>query len=244
MNSQSKSVQTALQQLEKMKQAVSGMVLLEEIQTENAHENPFRILISTVLSVRNKDEATHEATETLFEAYSTPQQIADAPIEEIEKRIKKSGMYKTKAQRIKEISKILIEKFGGNVPATYNELISLPGVGPKVANCVLVYAFKTPAIPVDTHVHRISNRIGWVSTKNPEETEKKLSEFFPIEAWNDLNWVLVLFGKQICKPIGPKCTECPVTESCPKIISKPETRKIKSTKNPQNNGIKKNSNKK
>ena len=225
MVSESKSIQIALQQLEKMKQAVSGMVLLEEIQTQNASENPFRILISTVLSVRNKDEATHEATETLFEAYTTPQQIADAPIEEIEKRIKKSGMYKTKALRIKEISKLILEKFGGNVPSKYDDLISLPGVGPKVANCVLVYAFKEPAIPVDTHVHRISNRIGWVKTKTPEETEKFLKLFFPIEAWNDLNWVLVLFGKQICKPIGPKCTECPVTETCPKLIQKTEKTK-------------------
>ncbi len=230
MNTPPKRLQTALQQLEKMKQAVSGMVLLEEIQIENAHENPFRILISTVLSVRNKDEATHEATETLFQSYSTPQQLADAPIEEIEKRIIKSGMYKTKAQRIKEISKILLEKFGGTVPSTYSELISLPGVGPKVANCVLVYAFHQPAIPVDTHVHRISNRIGWATTKNPRETEQKLTEFFPIEAWNDLNWVLVLFGKQICKPIGPKCNECPVGETCPKIILKLENPKNKSKK--------------
>lgn len=233
MPSPSINLQTALDQVEKIKNAVSGMVLLEEIQNPNASDNPFRILISTVLSVRNKDEATHEATTSLFNVYSTPEQISEAPLEEIEVLIRKSGMYKTKALRIKEISKILLEKFNGQVPTTYDELITLPGVGPKVANCVIVYAFKEPAIPVDTHVHRISNRIGWVKTSKPEETEKALKEFFPVEVWGDLNWSIVLFGKQICKPIGPKCDNCPINATCPKIIQvsvKTKTKKSKLTK--------------
>jgi endonuclease-3 len=227
MKKESEMLQIAIDQLIKMKNAVSGMVLLEEIQGTNIALNPFRVLISTVLSVRNKDEATHEATEMLFNHFPNPEQIVSAPIEEIEKLIIKSGMYKTKAIRIKQISQILLDRYDGKVPDTYDDLINLPGVGPKVANCVLVYAFKVPAIPVDTHVHRISNRVGWVKTKKPEETEYVLKRFFPIEYWNDLNWAMVLFGKQICKPIGPKCSECPIENSCPKLIIKAEPKKKK-----------------
>jgi endonuclease-3 len=227
MKKVSEEVQYAIDQLIKMKDVVSGMVLLEEIQGTNISENPFRVLISTVLSVRNKDESTHEATEMLFNKYSTPDQILSAPLEDIETLIKKSGMYKTKALRIKQISQILLNEYQGKVPNSYGDLVKLPGVGPKVANCVLVYAFKVPAIPVDTHVHRISNRVGWVKTKKPEETELELQKIFPIEYWNDLNWAMVLFGKQICKPISPKCIECPINEGCPKIIIKPEPKKKK-----------------
>lgn len=198
--------------------------LLEEIQQDAKKDDklvdPFRVLISTVLSVRNRDESTQVATINLFEygGLNTPEKISDAPVEQIEELIRKSGMYKTKAQRIKEISQILIKQYKSQVPHDINDLLTLPGVGRKVANCVRVYAFHEPAIPVDTHVHRISNRIGLIVTKKPEDTEKLLTRIYPKEYWLDVNNSFVVFGKKICKPIGPKCDECPLTEDCPKLI--------------------------
>jgi endonuclease-3 len=207
--------------------------LLEEIQhnaeKENEEIDPFRVLISTVLSVRNRDESTHIATINLFEngGLNTPEKIRDAPIEEIEDLIRKSGMYKTKAQNIKKISQILLDKHDGDVPKKMDDLLMLPGVGRKVANCVLVYAYKEPAIPVDTHVHRISNRTGLISTSKPDDTEKKLMQIYPKKYWLDVNNTFVLFGKTTCKPIGPLCDECPITYDCPKIIIKTPTKKKK-----------------
>lgn len=207
--------------------------LLEEIQLSKDKngetETPFRILISTVLSVRNRDESTHIATVNLFDkaGLNSPEKILNAPVEQVEELIRKSGMYKTKTQRIKEISKILIEQYDGEVPRDMDKLLALPGVGRKVANCVLVYAFNEPAIPVDTHVHRISNRMGLITTKTPEKTEKKLTEIYPKKYWLDVNNSFVIFGKKICKPIGPLCDTCPIGNECPKIIIKKPTKTIK-----------------
>ena len=198
--------------------------LLEEIQLSKdkngESETPFRILISTVLSVRNRDESTHIATVNLFDkaGLNTPEKIIGAPTEQVEALIRKSGMYKTKTQRIKDISKILIEQHNGEVPRDLDELLALPGVGRKVANCVLVYAFNEPAIPVVTHVHRISNRMGLISTKSPEKTEQRLTEIYPKKYWLDVNNSFVIFGKKVCKPIGPLCDTCPIRDECPKII--------------------------
>ncbi len=209
----------------------NAQTLLEEVQHDAEKDNepvdPFRVLISTVLSVRNRDESTRIATVNLFDnaGLNSPEKILNAPLERVEELIRKSGMYKTKAQRIKEISRILLEEHKGIVPNDMDNLLALPGVGRKVANCVLVYAFKEPAIPVDTHVHRISNRMGLVKTKKPEDTEKKLTLIYPKEYWLDVNNTFVLFGKKICKPIGPRCNECPITLECPKIIIKPPPKK-------------------
>jgi len=177
-------------------------------------KSPFYILISTVLSARNRDEMTIIATKKLFSKYKTPREIANAPTKKLEPLIKQSGFYKTKAKRIKEISKVLLEEYGGRVPGVMSELTGLPGVGRKTAGCVLVYAFGVPAIPVDVHVHRISNRLGWVRTKTPEETEKALMALVPRRLWLDVNEVLVVHGQTVCKPIKPDCGVCPVFKLC------------------------------
>jgi endonuclease-3 len=184
---------------------------------EFSREDPFYILISTVLSARNKDEMTAKATQKLFARYKTPKQIALAPIKKLEPLIKQSGFYKTKAKRIKEISRILLDKYKGKVPDDFDKLIALPGVGRKTAGCVMVYAFNKPAIPVDTHVHRISNRLGWVKTKTREETEQELMKIIPKKYWLDVNEVLVIHGQTVCAPISPFCSKCRIRKYCPRI---------------------------
>ncbi len=184
---------------------------------EFSREDPFYILISTVLSARNKDEMTIIATQKLFAKYKNPRQIAKAPIKKLEPLIKQSGFYKTKARRIKEISRILLEKYKGIVPDDFDKLIELPGVGRKTAGCVMVYAFNKPAIPVDTHVHRISNRLGWVKTKIREQTEQELMRIIPKKYWLDVNEVLVIHGQTVCAPISPFCSKCKISKYCPRI---------------------------
>ena len=179
------------------------------------NSDPFRSLIATVLSQRVRDDTTGSVTERLFSVYKTPKQLAEAPQEKIEELIKRSGFYHVKARRIKEIANIIIKEHNGVVPKDMESLLSLPGVGRKTANCVLVYGFGTPAIPVDTHVHRISNRLGWVRTLEPEDTEKALCAMIPRKHWIDINHALLEFGKDICRPVGPLCKKCPFVESCP-----------------------------
>jgi len=176
--------------------------------------DPFQVLISTVLSQRTRDENTERASTTLFRRYRTPKQLSQAPLSRIEPLIKPSGFYRTKALRIREISRILVEKYNGKVPRDLEGLLSLPGVGRKTANCVLVYAYRLPAIPVDTHVHRISNRVGLVKTKTPEQTETALVKVIPERYWTDLNDLLVKFGQRICQPIRPLCYKCPIVKYC------------------------------
>ena len=142
-------------------------------------KDPYRVLVRTILSQRTRDENTDQATNNLFSKYKDIYEVADAPTEDVEELIRCSGFYRVKAGRIKEVSRILIDQYGGEVPNNMKELLELPGVGRKTANCVLVYAFEEPAIPVDTHVHRISNRLGLVNTKDPEDTEKELDNFVP-----------------------------------------------------------------
>lgn len=209
------------------------VTMLTEIQNEAHAEgkkpDPFRILISTILSVRNRDESTVIATKKLFDeaGYNTPEKIAGAPVEEIEQLIRRSGMYRMKTERIKATSKMLIDEHDGEVPRDMKSLLALPGVGRKVANCVKVYAFKEPAIPVDVHVHRISNRLGLVKTKKPNQTERKLQNLYPQKYWTVINDSLVIFGKTVCKPTSPQCDTCPVSDLCPKLIKKKTKRKTK-----------------
>jgi len=160
---------------------------------------------------------TMKATRKLFAVYKTPKQIAEAPLKKLEPLIKQSGFYKTKAKRIKEISKIIFEKYKGKVPKTMDELVALPGVGRKTAGCVMVYAFDEPAIPVDVHVHRISNRLGWVKTKTPEQTEQALMKLIPKKYWIDVNEILVIHGQTVCTPISPKCSECKIRKYCKRV---------------------------
>ena len=189
---------------------------LEDIYTLRIFEDsdPFRVLIRTILSQRTRDENTDAASAMLFSKFSTPETISKAPVEEVEKLIKKSGFYHVKASRIMEVSRIIHEDYNDVVPEDMGELLSLPGVGRKTANCVLVYGFHKDAIPVDVHVHRISNRIGLVKTKNPDETEEELMKTVPKKYWLPLNDLFVQFGQTICRPIGPKHEICPIADYC------------------------------
>jgi len=187
---------------------------VEATTIKKEEREPFRVLIATILSHRTKDENTHVAIERLFKRYNTPKKIANANQRAIEKLIRTAGFYKIKAKRLKEVSKILLEEFNGRVPADFDSLMSLPSVGRKTANCVLVYGFNEPAIPVDTHLHRIPNRLGLVETKTPEETEKELISFVPKKYWLDINELFVKFGQDVCKPIGPKCNQCTMNDIC------------------------------
>ena len=157
-------------------------------------QDPYRVLVRTILSQRTRDENTDQATENLFSKYKDIYEVVDAPIDDVKELIKPAGFYNVKAARIQEVSQILIDEYGGEVPDTLDELVKLPGVGRKTANCVLVFAFDLPAIPVDTHVHRISNRLGLVDTKEPEETEVELSKIAPKDLWVKLNDLIVHFS--------------------------------------------------
>ena len=180
------------------------------------HEDrdPFRVLISTILSQRTRDENTEHASKKLFQFYPDVESLSNSEPEDLYDLIKVSGMYRQKAGRIVEISRILKERFSGRVPANIEELTSLPGVGRKTANIVLNVGFGIPAMSVDTHVHRISNRLGWVSTKLPVQTETALVKLLPTELWGPLNGSMVEFGRAVCKPIAPMCACCPFTSCC------------------------------
>jgi endonuclease-3 len=187
----------------------------QPVKPRGRGRDPFKSLIGTILSARNRDESTRMAADSLFSKYSTPQQLADAPLKSIEKLIKRSGFYKTKARYVKETSRMIVDKFDGKVPDNMDDLCSLPGVGRKVAGCVLVYSFgKTEGVPTDTHVHRVSNRIGLVNTKNPNKTEQVLMKIVPKKYWIIINELFVSFGKKTCKPIGPLHDQCPVRKYC------------------------------
>ncbi|MDI6704262.1 MAG: endonuclease III [bacterium] len=189
-------------------------LLRERYKVSEYKNEPFQVLIGTILSQRTKDENTAIAWKSLFSHYKTPKDIAKAPEKKLRELIKVVGFYKVKAERIKEVARILVERYKGEVPRDISELLKLPGVGRKTANCVLAYGFGIPALPVDTHVHRISNRIGLVSTKDPVKTEIELKKVVPKRYWIYLNELLVKFGKDICKPINPKCNLCLIRELC------------------------------
>ncbi|MCQ4153399.1 MAG: endonuclease III [Archaeoglobi archaeon] len=176
----------------------------------NSSLEPWQILIATVLSARTRDEQTAKASENLFSKAKSLDEIAEMELDEIERLIKPVGFYKVKARRIKAIAEILK---GKKFPETVEELLALPGVGRKTANIVLAYMGK-PAIAVDTHVHRIANRLGIVNTKKPEQTEEELKKIFPVELWGRVNSAFVGFGQTVCLPRNPKCDECPLNGFC------------------------------
>lgn len=177
--------------------------------------NPFNVLISCILSLRTRDETTEKASARLFSLAKMPREMLKLSTKQIEKTIYPVGFYKTKAVRIKGICKDLIEKYNSNVPNNMEELLKLKGVGRKTANIVMTYGFGFKNhIAVDTHVHRIPNRLGWVHTKKPEQTEIELMKIVPKKYWKDLNDNFVQFGQNICKPVGPKCDICPVNKYC------------------------------
>jgi endonuclease-3 len=180
----------------------------------HTRQTPFQVLIGTVLSQRTRDEKTDEAAKALFSLYPSAEMLAAAEVEEIAGLIRPSNYYNTKALRIKEISKIILERHAGNTPDTISELMRLPGVGRKTASCVLLYGFKKNALPVDTHVHRISNRIGLVTTQTAEESEGELWNVIPEKYIMFYNELMVKHGQNICRPISPLCLECPIVQFC------------------------------
>jgi endonuclease III len=179
--------------------------------------DPFQVLISTMLSLRTKDATTEEAYRRLFARAGTPEQILQTPLDEIEEAIFPVGFYRTKARNIKEVARILVEKFGGKVPGDMDALLGLPGVGRKTANLVIILSFGGMGICVDTHVHRITNRWGYVRTKSPDETEMKLREVLPEKYWRVINDYLVPYGQFICTPVGPFCSRCRLTACCDRV---------------------------
>ncbi|MCD6252934.1 MAG: endonuclease III [Thermotogae bacterium] len=178
------------------------------------HTDPLRILLCTILSQRTRDENTERACENLFQRFKTLDEIANADPKEIEPLIVAAGIYRQKAVRIVEVSRTIKNKYAGQVPSTLEELLQLPGVGRKTANIVLAVAYGIPAIAVDTHVHRISNRLGWVKTEKPDATEEALKKIIPLKLWKDLNGSMVEFGRTICRPQNPKCDQCPISLCC------------------------------
>jgi len=179
--------------------------------------DPFRILISCLISLRTKDEVTAEASARLFRLATAPRSMADLPSATIARAIYPAGFYRTKAKTIREICRALLERHGGKVPDTMEDLLALKGVGRKTANLVLTIGFGKPGICVDTHVHRISNRLGIVTAKTPEQTEFALRRVLPARHWIPYNDLLVTFGQNVCKPISPLCSMCPVAALCPQI---------------------------
>lgn len=178
---------------------------------------PFKVLISCLLSLRARDENTEKVSKQLFEVINTPEELVKIPIIKLEKIIFSSGHYKKKARVLQSVSNELITRFNSKVPDKKEDLLSIKGVGPKTANIVLAFAFNKQVIPVDTHVHRIPNRIGWVKTKKPEQTEEELMKILPKEYWADFNAIFVQFGRDICQPVSPKCSSCPINNHCKRI---------------------------
>jgi endonuclease-3 len=179
--------------------------------------NAFKILISCLLSLRTQDKNTEKASRQLYEVANTPQEIIKLPIKKLEKLIFSSGHYKKKARVLQSVSRDLIERFNSKVPDKKEELLSIKGIGPKTANIVLAFAFNQSVIPVDVHVHVISNRLGWVKTKTPEQTEKELEKVLPKKYWREFNAIFVQFGMDKCITISPKCSSCPIRNLCPRI---------------------------
>lgn len=187
--------------------------VLVDISNESTHD-PFRILIGTILSHRTRDQNTRKATKQLFSVYRNASELAKGKNNDIEKLIRPSGFYRVKARRIKDVANIIVTRYDGKVPNQIDQLLELPSVGRKTANCVLVYGFNKPAIPVDTHVHRISNRLGLVRTKKPEETEIALKKKVKKKFWIEINDLFVKFGQKICKSVNPKCDICELKDYC------------------------------
>jgi endonuclease-3 len=198
-----------------LKKAIKELPFVSHLSKE--HRGPFPILISTILSLRTKDEVTAVTTERLFALASTPEEILKLSEEKIIRAIYPAGFYRNKAKTILHICRDLIDRFNSRVPDTIEELLTLKGVGRKTANLVLSLGYGKDGICVDTHVHRISNRLGYVRTKTPEQTEYALREKLPLEYWSLYNTLMVTFGRNICRPVSPICSACPLLSYCDRV---------------------------
>jgi endonuclease-3 len=181
---------------------------------ESYAHDPWAVLVSTLISLRTKDEVTMKSSAALLARCKGPNDVLSESQAEVERLIYPAGFYKTKALRLREIAVILMEQYGGRVPDTLEELLALPGVGRKTANLVLIEAFDKDGICVDTHVHRINNRAGWLSSKNPDDTELILRRILPHQFWKPINALLVLYGQRVCTPLSPFCSKCVITSHC------------------------------
>jgi endonuclease III len=205
--------------MRRLGRAIAGMELpaVEKI-SESQAEDPFKILIATLLSARTQDATTHAASTRLFRRARTPRAMARLAVKEIEELIYPVGFYKTKAVHVKACCEMLVSSYGGRVPDTLEELVTLPGVGRKTANLVLIIGFRSRRnICVDIHVHRISNRLGWVETTDPEQTEQALYRHAPRRWWPLINLYLVTWGQNVCRPVRPRCGDCAIAKECPRI---------------------------
>lgn len=201
-----------------LRSATAGYVKpLSESIIELYGKDPFLILTSCLLSLRAKDSMTIHVCRDLFAKVRTPQAIIEMPLEQLEKILFRIGFYKSKALTLKDVSRVLTERFGGTVPNTMEELLSIKGVGRKTANLVMGLAFDEPAICVDIHVHRISNRLGLVKTKTPDETEIALKKILPKHYWTEWNRLLVMWGQNVCTPISPFCSSCIIRPYCKQV---------------------------
>ena len=177
--------------------------------------SPYMVLVSCLLSLRTMDKVTGPVSKKLFEVADTPKKIAKMPLKKLQEIIRPVNYYITKSKRIRDISKTLIKRYNGKVPDDFDELMKLKGVGRKTANIVMTYGhFKKDYIAIDTHCHRIPNRLGWIKTKKPEQTEEEIKKKLPKRYWQDFNDIFVTFGQNICKPINPHCWECPISRYC------------------------------
>jgi len=186
-------------------------------RTSEEGDSPFKILMACLLSLRTTDANCEVASNRLFAVAETPEEIASISIEKLEELIYSSGHYKRKAMILKSVSQELLERFGGAVPDNKEELLSIKYIGPKTANIVLAFAYGQEVIPVDVHLHRIPNRLGWINTKKPEDTEQELYKILPRRYWKEFNTVIILFGKEICQPVSPWCSRCPIAKHCRSI---------------------------
>lgn len=208
----------ALEVIEILRVATRGMQpTLSQSIKDDFGDDPFLILVSCLLSLRAKDVITLPICRDLFKVAKTPQKILDIPLNKLENIIYKSGFYKTKAKTLHSVSEDLLQRFKGKVPKTKKELLSIKGIGIKTANLILGEAFGIPAICVDTHVHKVSNRLGVIKTKTPEQTEKALEELLPKKHWIEWNPLIVKWGQNICVPISPWCSKCKLYDLCQRV---------------------------
>lgn len=205
------AIRIVKKEIRQWKEPVIGIVARE------SHRDPFLILISCLLSLRTKDKTTNEASDRLFALAHTPATMLKLPLRKIERAIYPVGFYRTKAKSIHHICRRLLEVYGGRVPDSIDELLTLPGVGRKTANLVVTVGYEKPGICVDIHVHRISNRWGYINTKTPEASEEALRRKLPKQYWIKFNDLLVPYGQNLCQPVSPFCSRCKLTEFCDRV---------------------------